>query len=103
LFADSIRASSLNRLHQQAGQKTAPDQCHCVNISLATREPSTEDIERPIRSPRRRSPAALAAHCVDEQKSADTASLIGVLAKIGFSPKKRGRMNLPIVWSKQLT
>jgi hypothetical protein len=44
LFADSIRASSLNRLHQQAGQKTAPDQCHCVNISLATREPSTEDI-----------------------------------------------------------
>src|SRR5664279_4239412 len=44
LFADSIRASSLNRLHQQAGQKTAPDQCHCVNLSLATREPSTEDI-----------------------------------------------------------
>jgi hypothetical protein len=44
LFADSIRASSLNRLHQQAGQKTAPDQCHCVNLPLATREPSTEDI-----------------------------------------------------------
>ena len=44
LFADSIRASSLNRLHQQAGQKTAPDQCHCVNLALATREPSTEDI-----------------------------------------------------------
>jgi hypothetical protein len=43
LFADSIKASSLNRLHQQAGQKTAPDQCHCVNLSLATREPSTED------------------------------------------------------------
>ncbi len=37
-------ASSLNRLHQQAGQKTAPDQCHCVNLSLATREPSTEDM-----------------------------------------------------------
>src|SRR4029079_18686959 len=33
-----------NRLHQQAGQKTAPDQCHCVNLTLATREPSTEDI-----------------------------------------------------------
>src|SRR5450432_1979749 len=44
LFADSIRASSLSRLHQQAGQKTAPDQCHCVNLALATREPSTEDI-----------------------------------------------------------
>ena len=44
LFADTIRASSLNRLHQQAGQKTAPDQCHCVNLALATREPSTEDI-----------------------------------------------------------
>jgi hypothetical protein len=44
LFADSIRASSLNRLHQQAGQKTAPDQRHCVNLALATREPSTEDI-----------------------------------------------------------
>jgi len=61
------------------------------------------DIERPIRSPRRRSPAALAARCADEQKSADTALLIGVLAKIGFSPKYRGRMNLPIAWSKQLT
>src|ERR1700752_3129580 len=48
LFADSIRASSLNRLHQQAGQKTAPDQCHCVNLSLATREPSTEDSSRTI-------------------------------------------------------
>jgi len=47
LFADSIRASSLKRLHQQAGQKTAPDQCHCVNLALATREPSTEDIVRP--------------------------------------------------------
>ena len=44
LFADSIRASSLNRLHQQAGQKTVPDQCHCVNLALATREPSTEDL-----------------------------------------------------------
>jgi hypothetical protein len=41
-----IRASSLKRLHQQAGQKTAPDQCHCVNLALATREPSTEDIVR---------------------------------------------------------
>jgi hypothetical protein len=34
----------------------------------------------------------LAAHCSDEQKSADTALLIGVLAKIGFSPNERGRM-----------
>ena len=39
-----ITASSLNRLHKQAGQKTAPDQRHCVNFALATREPSTEDI-----------------------------------------------------------
>src|SRR5215510_8849349 len=45
LFADSIRASSPNRLHQQAGQKTAPDQSQHVNLPLATREPSTEDIE----------------------------------------------------------
>ena len=51
---------------------------------------------------RRRSPAAFAAHCADEQKSADTALLIGVLAKFGFSPKERGRMNLPLVWLKQL-
>jgi hypothetical protein len=48
LFADSIKASSLNRLHQQAGQKTAPDQRHCVNFALATREPSTEDIVNQI-------------------------------------------------------
>ncbi|KRR19240.1 hypothetical protein CQ14_39305 [Bradyrhizobium lablabi] len=44
LFADSIRASSLNRLHQQAGQKTAPDQSQHIHLPLATREPSTEDI-----------------------------------------------------------
>src|SRR4030095_1059255 len=44
LFADSIRASSLNRLHQQAGQKTAPDLRQHVNLPLATREPSTEDM-----------------------------------------------------------
>src|SRR5262249_26999777 len=44
LFADSIRASSLTRLHQQAGQKTAPDQSQHLNLPLATREPSTEDI-----------------------------------------------------------
>jgi hypothetical protein len=44
LFADSIRASSPNRLRQQAGQKTATDQSQHVNLPLATREPSTEDI-----------------------------------------------------------
>src|SRR4030095_16111931 len=44
LFTDSIRASSLNRLHQQAGQKTAPDQSQHVKFPLATREPSTEDM-----------------------------------------------------------
>ncbi|TIT54762.1 MAG: hypothetical protein E5W72_02545 [Mesorhizobium sp.] len=27
MFADPIRASSFKRLHEQAGQKTAPDQC----------------------------------------------------------------------------
>jgi transposase len=37
-----VRRRSLMR--QQAGQKTAPDQCRCVNLPLATREPSTEDI-----------------------------------------------------------
>jgi DNA polymerase (family 10) len=44
LFADSIRASSPNRLRQQAGQKTAPDQSQHIYLPLATREPSTEDI-----------------------------------------------------------
>jgi hypothetical protein len=44
LFADSIRASSLSRLHQQAGQKTAPDQCHCVNLALAAREPQSDHV-----------------------------------------------------------
>ena len=44
LFADSNRASSLKRLHRQAGQKTAPDQCQYVNLALAMREPSTEDM-----------------------------------------------------------
>src|SRR5215472_7689445 len=29
---------------KQAGQKTAPDQCHYVNLALAMREPSTEDM-----------------------------------------------------------
>ena len=47
LFADSIRASSLKRLHRQAGQKTAPDQCQYVNLALAMREPSTEDMTVP--------------------------------------------------------
>jgi hypothetical protein len=44
LFADSIRASSPNRLRQQAGQKTAPDQSQHIYLPLATREPSTEDM-----------------------------------------------------------
>jgi hypothetical protein len=48
LFADSIRASSLNRLHQKAGQKTAPDQRQRINLTLATREPSTEDINHDV-------------------------------------------------------
>ena len=48
-FADSIRASSLKRLHRQAGQKTAPDQCQYVNLALAMREPSTEDIAVTLR------------------------------------------------------
>ena len=50
MFADSIRASILNRLHKQAGQKTAPDQRHCINFALATREPSTEDIYNKVHS-----------------------------------------------------
>src|SRR4030095_13596660 len=44
LFADSIRASSPNRLRQQAGQKTAPDQSQHIYLPLATRKPSTEDV-----------------------------------------------------------
>jgi hypothetical protein len=30
--------------HQQAGQKTAPYQCRCVNLTVATRERSTKDL-----------------------------------------------------------
>ena len=43
LFVDPIRASSLNRLHQQAGQTTAPDGTPDHHFTLATREPSTDD------------------------------------------------------------
>src|SRR3546814_8927846 len=49
-FADSIRASSPYRLHQQAGQTTATDQNAERQFMLATREPSTDDcINRPDR------------------------------------------------------
>jgi hypothetical protein len=34
------------------------------------------------------------AYRADEQKSAHTALLIGLLGKIGFSPKESGRMNM---------
>jgi hypothetical protein len=44
LFANPIRASSLNRLHKQAGQTTAPDQRPVHHFMLATREPSTEEM-----------------------------------------------------------
>jgi hypothetical protein len=50
-FADSIRASSPNRLRQQAGQKTAPDQSQHIYLPLATREPSTEDMTAQPTSP----------------------------------------------------
>jgi hypothetical protein len=43
LFADNIRASSLHRLHQQAGQTTAPYPTPDHHFMLATREPSTEE------------------------------------------------------------
>ena len=43
LLVDSIRASSLNRLHKQPGQTTAPDQRPGHHFMLATREPSTEN------------------------------------------------------------
>lgn len=44
MFADPIRASSPCRLHQQAGQTTAPDQTPDRHFMLATREPSTDAI-----------------------------------------------------------
>ena len=44
LFADPIRASSPSRLHQKAGQTTAPDQTPDHHFMLATREPSTDAI-----------------------------------------------------------
>ena len=43
LLVDPIRASSLYRLHKQAGQTTAPHQRPVHHFMLATREPSTED------------------------------------------------------------
>ena len=45
LLVDPIRASSLYRLHKQAGQTTAPDQRPVHHFMLATREPSTEDFQ----------------------------------------------------------
>lgn len=44
MFADPIRASSPCRLHQQAGQTTAPDPSPDHHFMLATREPSTDAI-----------------------------------------------------------
>jgi hypothetical protein len=37
----------------------------------------------------------MAAHRSDKLKSGDVSLLIGLLGKIGFSPKERGSMNLP--------
>ena len=37
----------------------------------------------------------MAAYRGDQQKSGDTALLIGVLGKIGFAPKDRGKLNMP--------
>jgi hypothetical protein len=39
--------------------------------------------------------AFMAAYRDDRLKSADTALLIGLLGKIGFSPNERGKLNLP--------
>ena len=40
-----IRASSLNRLRKQAGQTTAPDPTPHHHFMIATREPSTDDVQ----------------------------------------------------------
>jgi hypothetical protein len=37
----------------------------------------------------------VARYRVDELKSGDVSLLIGLLGKIGFSPKERGALNLP--------
>lgn len=52
-FANPIRASSLYRLRQQAGQTTATDRSSMRQFVLATREPSTEvgRLPAPNRSP----------------------------------------------------
>jgi len=63
LFVDPIRASSLNRLHQQAGQTTAPDGTPDHHFTLATREPSTEDSLK-IRQDRDLLPANIGIPCV---------------------------------------
>lgn len=65
LFADTIRASSLHRLHQQAGQTTAPDGTSDHHFMLATREPSTEavpDSGTKILAPSDRDGSTLTAH-----------------------------------------
>jgi hypothetical protein len=38
----------------------------------------------------------MARYRFDEIKSGDVSQLIGLLGKIGFSPKERGSMNLPV-------
>lgn len=37
----------------------------------------------------------MARYRIDELKSGDVSQLIGLLGKIGFSPKERGALNLP--------
>lgn len=39
--------------------------------------------------------ALMTAYRRDRLKSADTAMLIGLLSKLGFSPRERGALNLP--------
>jgi hypothetical protein len=43
-----VDATGQVNVREQAGQKTASDQCHRANLPLAMREPSTEDIIGPV-------------------------------------------------------
>jgi hypothetical protein len=52
--------------------------------------------EREAHSAQQRVAAVLMArYRIDELKSGDVSLLIGLLGKIGFSPKDRGALNLP--------
>jgi hypothetical protein len=109
LSADTIRASGLVRPHQKAEHKTAPDQnAKNIESTLATREPSTQDVREKILTHRvrhrqrisspvygvsadQKSPEHVNSHCAETQRPLPPASPVPL-------PRKRGRKTLRLAW-----